>query len=334
MSILLTGAAGFIGYHVAEALLARGEQVIGVDEVNAYYDVRLKQARLARLAERPGFAFHRLDIADRAGMTALAAANPGIDRIVHLAAQAGVRYSMQEPYAYVSANVMGHLTILELARHLGRLEHLVYASSSSVYGANTSLPFRESDRADTPLSLYAATKLADELMSHAYGHLYGLRQTGLRFFTVYGPWGRPDMAYFMFAEAIMAGTPITVFDGGTLRRDFTYIDDIVAGVVGSLDRPPESLPGAAHGALPLRVLNIGNRQSEAVGTLIGLLEQSLGRAAVILDRPRPLADVTETCADISVIAGLSGFSPATPLAEGIPRFASWFLDWRARRGEG
>ena len=324
MPILLTGAAGFIGYHVAEALLARGERVIGVDEVNAYYDVRLKQARLARLAAHPGFTFHCADIADRAAMSALAAANPGIQRIVHLAAQAGVRYSLQEPYAYIASNVMGHLTILEMARHLPKLRHLVYASSSSVYGANQSLPFRESDRVDTPLSLYAATKRADELMSHSYAHLFRLPQTGLRFFTVYGPWGRPDMAYYLFAQAIMDNQPITVFDGGTLRRDFTFIDDIVAGVVGSLDHPPSAAPGA----LPLRVLNIGNRQSEAVGTLISLLENALGRRAVLRDSPRPLADVTETCADISAIAELTGFSPSTPLAVGVPRFARWFLDWR------
>ena len=330
MSILLTGAAGFIGYHVAEALLARGEQVIGVDEVNAYYDVRLKHARLERLARHRGFRFHRADIADRAAMAELAAANPDIGRIVHLAAQAGVRYSLQEPFAYVAANVLGHLTILEMARHLGRLDHLVYASSSSVYGANSRLPFAESDRVDTPLSLYAATKRADELMSHSYAHLFGLPQTGLRFFTVYGPWGRPDMAYYAFAEAIMAGNPITVYDGGALRRDFTYIDDIVAGVLGSLDRPPS----AAEGALPLRVLNIGNRRSEPVGHLINLLEQFLGRRAVLRDAPRPLADVTETCADISEIAALTGFAPRTGLAEGIPRFADWFLGWRRRLAEG
>ncbi len=329
MPILLTGAAGFVGYHVAEALLARGEQVIGVDEVNAYYDVRLKHARLELLAARPGFRFHKLDIADRAAMADLAAAHPDIDRIVHLAAQAGVRYSLEQPFAYASANVTGHLTVLELARHLKRVEHLVYASSSSVYGANQNLPFSEADRVDTPLSLYAATKRADELMSHAYGHLFGIKQTGLRFFTVYGPWGRPDMAYFLFARAIMAGEPITVFDGGALRRDFTYVDDIVAGVVGSLDRPP----AAADGALPVRVLNIGNHRSESVGELIALLEQSLGRRAIIRDAPRPRADVAETCANIDAIAALTGFSPATPLAVGIPRFASWYRGWRARIGE-
>jgi UDP-glucuronate 4-epimerase len=328
MTILLTGAAGFIGYHVAEALLTRGERVIGVDELNAYYDVRLKQARLDRLTPHAGFSFRRLDIADRAAMAGLAADHKDITRIVHLAAQAGVRYSLQEPYAYVSANMMGHLTVLELARHLGRLEHLVYASSSSVYGANDSLPFIESDRVDTPLSLYAATKRADELMSHAYSHLFGLAQTGLRFFTVYGPWGRPDMAYYLFAEAIVRGEPITVFDGGAPRRDFTYIDDIVAGVLGSLDRPPV----ASDSGLPQRLLNIGNHRSESVASLIALLEQSLGRKAVVRNAARPRADVAETCADIDAIARLTGFAPNTPLAEGIPRFARWFLEWQAAAG--
>jgi UDP-glucuronate 4-epimerase len=327
MTVLLTGAAGFIGYHVAEALLARGDRVIGVDDLNAYYDVRLKQARLERLLQQPGFAFHRCDIADRAGMHALAAQHRDISRIVHLAAQAGVRHSLRDPFAYVDANVMGHLVVLELARQLN-LEHLVYASSSSVYGANDRLPFAETDRVDTPLSMYAVTKRAGELMSHAYGHLYGLRQTGLRFFTVYGPWGRPDMAYYLFARAILVGEPITVFDGGELRRDFTYIDDIVAGVVGSLDRPPD-----AAGEPPVRLLNIGNHRSESVSELIALLEQSLGRRAVVRSAPRPLADVAETWASIDAIATLTGFAPATPLAEGIPRFAKWFKAWHAAGGE-
>jgi UDP-glucuronate 4-epimerase len=321
VTILLTGAAGFIGHHVAASLLARGERVLGIDNLNSYYDVRLKHARVARLADTPGFSFRQVDIADRDAMAALVAETPGIERIVHLAAQAGVRYSMTEPFAYAASNLMGHLVILETARNLKRLQHLVYASSSSVYGANTKLPFAETDRADTPLSLYAATKRADELMSHAYGHLYGLRQTGLRFFTVYGPWGRPDMAYFAFAEAIMRGDPITVYDSGRLRRDFTYIDDIVAGVVGCLDRP-------APGEPPVRVMNIGNNRSEAVSTLIALLEESLGRRAIIRDTPRPRADVEETCASVDEIAALTGFSPSTPLSVGIPRFAEWFLAWR------
>ncbi len=316
-AVLLTGAAGFIGMHVAEALLERGERVVGVDNLNPYYDVKLKQARLARLEERPGFSFHRLDIADRAGMHALVDAERGIDRIVHLAAQAGVRYSMLDPYAYVHANVMGHLVVQEAARRIAGLSHLVYASSSSVYGANRRLPFAEADRVDEPVSLYAATKRADELMSHAYAHLFGLPQTGLRFFTVYGPWGRPDMAYYSFARAIAAGEPITVYEGGRLKRDFTYVDDIVAGVLGTLDRPPE-------GALPVRVLNIGNHRAEEVGTLVRLLEQALGKQAVVRDAPRPEADVEETFADVRAIAELTGFAPSTTLAEGIPRFVAWF----------
>lgn len=321
MSVLLTGAAGFIGYHVAEALLARGEAVIGVDNVNAYYDVRLKQARLDRLAAHTGFAFHRLDIADRAPMESLAAAHPDISTIVHLAAQAGVRYSMQDPHAYVHSNVMGHLVVLEIARRLPALQHLVYASTSSVYGANHDLPFRETERVDTPLSLYAATKRADELMGYAYAHLFGLPQTGLRFFTVYGPWGRPDMAYYSFARAIMAGEPITLYDGGRLKRDFTYIDDIVVGVVGCLDKPPMGETPAA------RVLNIGNHRAEDVRTLVALLEHELGRSAVVHTAPRPAADVEETFASVDAIAALTGFAPRTPLAEGIAKFATWFKAW-------
>ena len=230
----------------------------------------------------------------------------------------GIRWWI--PYAYVQSNVMGHLVVLEAARLLPRLRHVVYASSSSVYGANRDLPFSESDRVDTPVSIYAATKRADELMSHAYAHLHGLPQTGLRFFTVYGPWGRPDMAYYSFARAIVAGEPITLYEGGALRRDFTYIDDIVAGVVGCLDRPPE-------GMLPARVLNIGNHRSEQVSTLVGLLEQALGRRAILREAPRPPADVEETFASIDAIAALTGFAPRTSLAEGIPRFVAWFRAW-------
>jgi UDP-glucuronate 4-epimerase len=320
VTILLTGAAGFIGYHVAEALLARGERVIGVDNLNDYYDVRLKRARLERLDGRAGFKFCRADLADRDAVFQLVGHNKDIDIVVHLAAQAGVRHSLVDPYAYVQSNVMGHLVVLEAARLLPRLRHLVYASSSSVYGANQNLPFSESDRVDTPLSIYAVTKRAGELMSHAYAHLHRLPQTGLRFFTVYGPWGRPDMAYFSFARAIVAGEPITVYDGGRLRRDFTYIDDIVAGVIGCMDRPPE-------GELPARVLNIGNHRSEEVNTLIALLEQSLGRRAIVRDVARPAADVAETFASVDAIGSLTGFLPSTSLAEGIPRFVAWFRAW-------
>ena len=320
MLILVTGVAGFIGYHVAEALLARGEQVIGVDNLNSYYDVTLKQARLQRLLSRPGFGFRQLDISDRAGMQALCRQHKDIARIIHLAAQAGVRHSLVDPYAYVQSNVMGHLVMQEAARLLDRLDHFVYASSSSVYGANRKLPFSEADPVEQPVSLYAATKRADELMSYAYGHLFGLPQTGLRFFTVYGPWGRPDMAYYSFSRAIAAGEPITVYDGGTLKRDFTYVDDIVAGVLGCLDRPPEGSP-------PVRVLNIGNNRAELVSTLIGLLEQELGRPAIIHHAPRPAADVAETFADVDAIGALTGYAPTTPLAVGIPRFVAWFRSW-------
>jgi len=321
LTVLVTGVAGFIGYHVAAALLARGQRVIGIDNINAYYDVRLKKARLDRLATRTGFQFQRLDIADRPAMEALAASHQDTGVIVHLAAQAGVRHSLQDPHAYVHSNVMGQLVLMEIARRLPALQHFVYASSSSVYGANRELPFRETDRVDTPLSLYAATKRADELMCHAYAHLFGLPQTGLRFFTVYGPWGRPDMAYYSFARAIVAGEPITLYDDGRLKRDFTYIDDIAAGVVGCLDKPPlDEAPTA-------RVLNIGNNRAEEVRTLVALLEQALGRKAVVRMAPRPAADVEETFASIDAIGALTGFVPHTPLAEGIPKFAAWFKEW-------
>jgi UDP-glucuronate 4-epimerase len=322
VKVLVTGCAGFIGYHVAEALLARGDEVVGLDSLNDYYDVRLKQARLDRLRGRAGFGFHHLDVSDRAAVDGLVANHGDVNGIVHLAAQAGVRHSLVDPYAYVQANVLGHLVVLEAARRLPGLRHLVYASTSSVYGANTEMPFRETDRVDQPVSLYAATKRADELMSHAYAHLFGLPQTGLRFFTVYGPWGRPDMAYFSFARAIVAGEPITLYDEGRLRRDFTYIDDIVAGVVGTLDRPP------AEPAVP-RLLNIGNHRVEEVRELVRLLEEALGRKAIIRSAPRPLVDVEATYASVDAIGALTGFSPATPLSLGVPRFVAWFRGWRA-----
>ena len=321
MKVLVTGCAGFIGYHVAEALLARGDSVIGLDSLNDYYDVRLKHARLDRLRVRTGFEFQYLDVSDKDAVGALAARHGDLTEIVHLAAQAGVRHSLVDPYAYVQANVMGHLVVLEAARRLPGLRHLVYASTSSVYGANTAMPFRETDRVDQPLSLYAATKRADELMSHAYAHLFGLPQTGLRFFTVYGPWGRPDMAYFSFARAIAAGEPITLYDEGRLRRDFTYIDDIVAGIVGSLDRPPQD----PH--VP-RLLNIGNHRVEEVRELVRLLEASLGREAIIRSAPKPSVDVEATFASVDAIGALTGFAPTTPLSVGIPRFVTWFQGWR------
>ena len=320
MSILVTGAAGFIGFHVAQALLGRGEQVIGLDDLNPYYDVRLKEARLERLRPEPGFRFHKVDISDREAVMAVSGHYMDITAVVHLAAQAGVRHSLVDPYSYVRSNVMGHLVMLEAARSLPGLRHFVYASSSSVYGANTALPFRETDAVDTPVSLYAVTKRAAELMSHSHAHLFGLPQTGLRFFTVYGPWGRPDMAYFSFAQAIVRGEAITLYDDGRLKRDFTYIDDIVAGVVGCIAHPP-------GGAVPARVLNIGNHRSEAVRDLVALLEQELGRAAIVRSVPRPATDVEETHADVTAIGALTGFEPRTTLAEGVPRFVAWFRGW-------
>ena len=320
MAILVTGAAGFVGHHVAKALLARGERVVGIDNLNTYYDVGLKRARLDLLADDSGFQFHPMDISYRDAVFGLTDANPDITGVVHLAAQAGVRYSLVDPYAYVQSNVMGHLVIQEAARRLKQLRHLVYASSSSVYGANRKLPFAESDPVDTPVSLYAATKRADELMAHVYGHLFQLPQTGLRFFTVYGPWGRPDMAYYSFARAIVAGESINVYGSGLLKRDFTYIDDIVAGVLGCLDNPPS-------GDLPVRVLNIGNNRSELVNTLISLLEQELGRKAIINNVPRPALDVEETFADVDAIGALTGYRPTTPLSLGIPKFVAWFRTW-------
>ncbi len=320
MTVLLTGAAGFIGLHVAEALLARGERVLAVDNLSPYYDVRLKRARLARLEALAGFTFVEANVADREVMLPLAAAHPEVTRVVHLAAQPGVRHSLVDPFAYVEANVMGHLVVLEVARRLPRLEHLVYASSSSVYGGNRKLPFAEGDRVDHPVSLYAATKRAAELVSESYAHLFGLPQTGLRFFTVYGPWGRPDMAPWMFAEAILTGRPVTLYDGGRLKRDFTFVDDIAAGVLGCLDHP-------AEGSAP-RLLNIGNNRSVEVRRFVEVLEDALGRRAVVVDTPRPATDVEETFADISAIQALCGFTPRTPIEVGVPRFTSWYLSWR------
>jgi len=320
MTVLVTGAAGFIGYHVGEALLARGEQVIGVDNVNDYYDVRLKEARLSRLAGRNGFTFHRIDLADYEAMSTLMKEAGDIRRIVHLAAQASVRYSIENPFAYVHANLVGHMTVLEIARHQPDFEHLVYASSSSVYGGNTKLPSCVDDPTDTPVSLYAATKKADELMSHSYSHLYRIPQTGLRFFTVYGPWGRPDMAMYIFSKAIVAGKPIPVFNHGDMRRDFTYVDDIVSGILASLDNPPVVTEGAA----PCRVYNIGNHRSEPLMRMIGLIEDALGKKAEIDFQPMRPGDVKESFADIDAISQDTGFAPTTPIDIGVPKFVEWF----------
>ncbi len=315
--ILVTGAAGFIGSAVSEALLARGETVLGVDNLNDYYDVALKDARLVRLADKPDFSFRKLDIADRDAMLALALEFPAIDRIVHLAAQAGVRYSLVNPYAYVQSNVMGQVVMLELARALPALKHFVYASSSSVYGANEKTPFAVGDAVDRPSSLYAATKRADELFGHTYAHLYGIPSTGLRFFTVYGPWGRPDMAPFIFARAVSAGEPIKVFNYGEMWRDFTYIDDIVNGVVRALDRPPTATP-------PHALYNLGNHKPEKLTDFIAELEKALGRKAVMDMHPMQPGDVLQTYADIEISRDVLGYEPTTPISTGIPKFIDWF----------
>jgi UDP-glucuronate 4-epimerase len=326
MTILVTGAAGFIGSHVCLHLLERGDEVIGVDDLNDYYDPALKQARLARLEARNNFSFYRGDIAEP---DVLAAAGRGrvISKLVHLAAQAGVRYSLENPRAYVRSNVSGHLEVLEFCRAIGTIEHLVYASSSSVYGGNKKVPFGEDDRVDDPVSLYAATKKADELMSYAYAHLYGIAQTGLRYFTVYGPWGRPDMAYWLFTKAILEGRPIRVFNNGDLWRDFTYIDDVVTATVKVLDRPP-------GGAEPHhRIYNIGHNSPEHLGRLIDLLEELLGVQAIRHYEPMQPGDVEQTYADITRLKEDFGFTPTVPLVDGLKSFISWYRGFTTDRPE-
>ena len=338
MRVLVTGAAGFIGYHTATALLDRGDEVIAVDNLNAYYDVRLKEARLARLAGRPGFTFLRADIANRAAMEALFSTHRPA-RVVHLAAQAGVRYSIDNPHTYVDANIVGFLNILEGCRH-GGVEHLVYASTSSVYGANAQLPFSVSQGVDHPISLYAATKKANELMAHTYAHLYRLPTTGLRFFTVYGPWGRPDMALFRFTEAILQGRPIEIYNNGQHARDFTYIDDIVKGVLHTLDRVavPDPAwsplqPNPASSSAPYRIYNIGNNTPVELMTLIALLEKELGRAAVKAFKPMQMGDVVATFADIDDLVRDTGFRPETPIETGVAKFVAWYRDhWAIKAG--
>jgi UDP-glucuronate 4-epimerase len=329
-AVLVTGVAGFIGMHVARQLLARGERVIGIDNFNTYYSTGLKEDRLAEIErEADGrFTMLRLDFADHSALVA-ALDDKQFDRIVHLGAQAGVRYSLENPHAYVQSNLVGHVNLLEVARQR-RVDHLVYASSSSVYGGGATLPFRVDDRADHPLSLYAATKRADELMSETYAHLYRLPQTGLRFFTVYGPWGRPDMAMWLFTDAILLGRPIQVFNGGDMRRDFTYVDDIVAGVLGCLDNPPSDdgviKAGGSHG--PHRVYNIGNHRSEPLDRLVALIEQACGRAAVRVDMPMQPGDMKDTFADIDAITRDIGFTPTIGIDAGVPRFVDWFRAYR------
>ena len=321
MSYLVTGAAGFIGFHVCQRLLQRGEAVIGVDNVNDYYDPSLKEARLAQLSGKPGFQFYRTDIADHHAVEDLAARHPEITHIIHLAAQAGVRYSLVNPYAYTHSNIEGQITMLEMARHLKNCKHFVYASSSSVYGANKKLPFAVEDRVDNPVSLYAATKKACELMAHSYSHLYSIPTTGLRFFTVYGPWGRPDMSAFLFVKAILAGKPISVFNNGDMRRDFTYVDDIVSGVVAVSDHVPSG------DGPPYRVYNIGNHRSEPLMRMIGLIEESLGKKAEIVFEPMQPGDVKETFADIEALRRDVGFEPSTAIDEGIPKFVRWYREF-------
>lgn len=319
MTVIVTGAAGFIGMHTAQRLLDRGETVVGVDNFNTYYDSALKPARSARLEVHPGFRMVRMDVSDAGAFDELVRST-GARRIVHLAAQAGVRYSIDNPFAYQQANLAGHLSVLEAARHHG-IAHLVYASSSSVYGDRPleGSGFSEADPTSAPVSLYAATKKANELMSHSYAKLYGLPQSGLRFFTVYGPWGRPDMAYFSFTRKILAGEPIEVFNEGRMARDFTYVDDIVDGIVGVLDRPP---PGDQP-----RVLNIGDSRPVGLMDMISTLEAALGRQAVKIMRPMQPGDVTATYADVSALRELTGYDPKVPIEDGLPRFVAWYRDF-------
>lgn len=332
MKILVTGAAGFIGMHVSQVLLARGDEVVGIDNLNDYYDPKLKETRLSRLRDLPGFRFIKLDVADRDGMARLFA-EEGFDRVVHLAAQAGVRYSLQNPQAYIDSNVVGFTNILEGCRH-AKVGHLVYASSSSVYGGNTNMPFSEHHNVDHPVSLYAATKKANELMAHTYSHLFGLPTTGLRFFTVYGPWGRPDMALFLFTKAILEGRPIDVFNHGKMRRDFTYIDDIVEGVVRVLDRVADADPAfdaanpdPARSNAPYRVFNIGNNNPVELMAFVEAIEAALGQVAEKRFLPLQDGDVPATYADTSELDAWTGFVPATSVSDGVARFVAWYRQY-------
>ena len=332
MRVLVTGAAGFIGYHLSERLLARGDEVLGYDNLNPYYDPRLKQARLDRLLPQPGFRFVNAALEDR---TALEQAFDSFrpQRVVNLAAQAGVRYSLENPHAYIDSNITGFINILEACRHR-RIEHLVYASSSSVYGANRKLPFAVEDSVDHPVSLYAASKKANELMAHTYSHLFDLPTTGLRFFTVYGPWGRPDMALFLFTRRILAGEPIDVFNHGRHTRDFTYIDDIVEGVIRTLDRVPGPdpdydplQPSPATSSAPYRVYNIGNHQPVELLRYIEVLEDCLGRKAERNLLPLQPGDVPDTYADVTALSRDTGYAPSTPIETGVRRFVDWYRDF-------
>jgi UDP-glucuronate 4-epimerase len=327
--ILVTGAAGFIGFHVAQRLLADGRSVIGIDNLNAYYDPKLKQARLAELGRHCAFRFHKLDLNDRDGMAALFA-EQRFAEVVHLAAQAGVRHSLTAPHDYIDSNISGFLNVLEGCRH-AQTRHLLYASSSSVYGANTRMPFRVSQNVDHPLSLYGASKKANELMAHAYAHLFGLPVTGLRFFTVYGPWGRPDMAMWLFASAILKGQPIKLFNRGDMRRDFTFVDDVATSVVKLIDHVPQGDaawsgddPDPATSRAPWRVYNIGNHTPVDLMEVVRLLETALGKKAVAELMPMQPGDVRETCADVEALQQAVGFAPNTPIADGIKKFIDWY----------
>ena len=328
MTILLTGVAGFIGYHLAAAILEEGRDVVGLDNLNDYYDPSLKQARLARLRGHKGFTFHQLDLADRDGVLRLADSGPRPEIIVHLAAQAGVRYSLTHPFTYADANLTGHLTMLELARRLPDLSHFVYASSSSVYGGNAKVPYSVEDRVDHPVSLYAATKRAGELMADTYAHLYGIKATGLRFFTVYGPWGRPDMAAYIFTKAIFEGASIPVFNFGKMRRDFTYIDDVIAGTLAAMDKPP----GGRGEARPHHIYNLGNHRCEDLEHFIEVLENACGRKAIKEYLPLQPGDVEQTYADITTAQADLGFEPKVTIEEGLPRFVAWYRDYHAIDG--
>jgi UDP-glucuronate 4-epimerase len=334
-SVLVTGAAGFIGFHVARRLLQDGHGVVGLDNLNSYYDPNLKAARRTALAKHDGFRFIQGDIADRNGVTALFAAYR-FPHVVHLAAQAGVRHSLTEPHTYIDSNLTGFANILEGCRHFG-CRHLLYASSSSVYGANTSLPFRTSDNVDHPLNLYGATKKANELMAHAYAHLFAIPATGLRFFTVYGPWGRPDMAMWLFTAAITEGNPVRLFNNGQMRRDFTYIDDVTEAVVRLVTRPPEPNPGwsgdkpdPATSRAPWHIYNIGNSQPAELLEVVALIEQAVGRPAVREFLPMQPGDALETFADCTDLERATGFRPRTSLADGIRQFVQWYRDFHGR----
>ncbi|MEW6451045.1 MAG: NAD-dependent epimerase [Pseudomonadota bacterium] len=332
--ILVTGAAGFIGFHVSRRLLEQGRTVVGLDNLNAYYDPALKQKRLEELAKFDRFAFVKADLADRAAMSALFAEHR-FPLVIHLAAQAGVRHSLVDPHAYVDSNIQGFLNVLEGCRH-NDCKHLVYASSSSVYGANKRFPLSIHDNVDHPISLYAASKKANELMAHSYSHLFGLPTTGLRFFTVYGPWGRPDMAMFIFASAILEGRPIRLFNYGNMRRDFTFVDDVAAAVTRIIDRAPAGdpswsgeQPDPASSAAPWRVYNVGNNNSVEVARVVALLESELGKPAIKELVPMQAGDVPETCADVDDLMRDVGFRPSTPIEEGVRRFAEWYRLYRA-----